>query len=371
MFGLAMTLWFGVDFVSGTHAEPAQDDLEKIFSQGTPADARHALLELGNEGVAALTNRFHAPDYQIASRAVEVFCYGFAGDSTVAGKDFVARALPGLMTCLSSDRAALRSRALWLVGNLGRKAEPALDQLLAAAKEPESTRFIIKKAAIKSIGEIRSRPAQCLPVLESLLEHEDAQIVEYAIRAIGLFESAAQSYHGRLEALAQKGNEKITAAAEAALERLKLAPAPKAGDRAPDFRVPLVSGPEALALSDQRGKLVLLDFWSTTCAPCMAPLEKYERLVAENQSQWKDKIAVIAISMDSDVQAVRRHLRSRGWNRVTHVWNGNQEDLARAYRVHALPDTLLIDAEGVILWRGHPGDLDFEAKASEWTSRRK
>src|SRR5690606_19455555 len=127
-----------------------------------------------------LTNRFHSPNYQIASRAVEVFCYGFAGDSTEQGKNFVARALPGLMACISGDRDAVRSRALWLIGNLGRKAEPAVDLLLAAAQQPESTRYIIKKAAIKSTGEIRSRPEQSLPVLESLLDDQDAQVVEYA-----------------------------------------------------------------------------------------------------------------------------------------------------------------------------------------------
>lgn len=361
-----MTLSLSVELVSWSYAEPDRGELEKAFSRGAPAEARHILLQLGNEGVVALTNRFHSPDHQIASRAIEVFCYGFAGDNTEQGRGFVARALPGLMTCLSGDRDAIRSRALWLIGNLGRKAEPALDQLLAAAQGPESTRYIIKKAAIKSIGEIRSRPEQCLPVLVSLLEDEDAQIVEYAIRAIGLFESDAASHRGRLEALAQTNNEKIAAAAKAAMERLKLPPVPKAGDRAPDFRVPVVSGAGTVSLSEQRGKLVLLDFWSTTCPPCMAPLEKYERLLAENQNQWKNKIAVIAISMDSEVHAVRRHLQSRGWNRVTHLWNANQEDLARSYRIHGLPDTLLIDAHGFILWRGHPGDLDFEAKATEW-----
>ena len=81
------------------------------------------------------------------------------------------------------------------------------------------------------------------------------------------------------------------------------------------------------------------------------------------------KIAIIAISMDSEVQAVRRHLKSRGWNRVTHVWSANQEEFARTYRIHGLPDTLLIDSNGVIVWRGHPGDLDFKAKATEWIAK--
>lgn len=364
---LAVSLW--LNLVICSHAEAVGGDLENIFTRGAPTEARRMLLELGDEGVAFLTNRFHSPDYQIASRAVEVFCYGFAGDSTEEGKTFVAQALPGLMTCISDEGDAIRSRALWLIGNLGRKGEPAVDLLLAAAQQSESSRYIIKKAAIKSIGEIRSRPERCLPVLDSLLDHEDAKVVEYAIRAIGLFESEALSYRPRLQALAQTDDEKIATTAKTALERLKLRPAPEAGDSAPDFSLSMVSGSKNVRLSNQRGKLVLLDFWSTTCPPCMAPLEKYEHLLAKNQEAWKEKIAIIAISIDSEVETVRRHLKSKGWNRVTHLWNTNQEEVTRAYRIHGLPDTLLIDASGVILWRGHPADLDFETKATEWIAK--
>src|SRR5262249_36648344 len=58
---------------------------------------------------------------------------------------------------------------------------------------------------------------------------------------------------------------------------VKVALGPRVGDTAPDLSVRAFSG-ETVSLSGLRGRYVLLDFWATWCAPCVASLPALSRL---------------------------------------------------------------------------------------------
>jgi len=63
---------------------------------------------------------------------------------------------------------------------------------------------------------------------------------------------------------------------------------------APDFSLPTLDGKTA-RLSDYSGKVVLIDFWSTTCDPCLAEMPHLVDLYKKH----KDKgFVVLAISLD-------------------------------------------------------------------------
>lgn len=68
-----------------------------------------------------------------------------------------------------------------------------------------------------------------------------------------------------------------------------------AGPPAPDFSLPALDG-KTVRLSDYRGKsVVLIDFWSTTCDPCLVEMPH----LVELYKQHKDKgFIVLAVSMD-------------------------------------------------------------------------
>lgn len=84
-----------------------------------------------------------------------------------------------------------------------------------------------------------------------------------------------------------------TATATATGEPTGEAPTSK-GPAAPDFTLPTLDGKNA-SLSDYKGKVVLIDFWSTTCDPCLVEMPHIVDIYNKN----KDKgFIVLAVSLD-------------------------------------------------------------------------
>src|SRR5699024_874359 len=65
---------------------------------------------------------------------------------------------------------------------------------------------------------------------------------------------------------------------------------------APDFALQARNG-EVWKLSDHRGELIVLNFWSVTCPPCVKELPTLERLA--RKLKGREDIEVVAISADS------------------------------------------------------------------------
>jgi peroxiredoxin len=126
---------------------------------------------------------------------------------------------------------------------------------------------------------------------------------------------------------------------------------------APDFALKDASG-ASVRLSDYKGKVVLLNFWATWCAPCKAEIPWF----ADFERNYKARgLAVIGLSLDED-----------GWKSVRPYMDGKNvnyrivlgdDSVTRNYGgVESLPETLLIDREGRIAARhiGIAGKSEYE-----------
>jgi cytochrome c biogenesis protein CcmG/thiol:disulfide interchange protein DsbE len=111
---------------------------------------------------------------------------------------------------------------------------------------------------------------------------------------------------------------------------------------APDFVLTDSTG-KVVRLSDYRGKVVLLNFWATWCAPCKAEVPWFVDL----QRKYSDDLVVLGVSFDDDGwSAVRPFLSERHVNYP--VMLANPEMPATYQKVESLPTTFLIDRRGRI-----------------------
>jgi len=109
---------------------------------------------------------------------------------------------------------------------------------------------------------------------------------------------------------------------------------------APDFTVS--DNGHSFSLHDLRGKVVVLNFWATWCPPCV---EEMPSLVAMQQT-LKDRVTVVAVSIDVDGDAYRQFIKSHNVALLT-VRDASQTSNS-LYGTYRFPETYIIDRAGKI-----------------------
>lgn len=118
-------------------------------------------------------------------------------------------------------------------------------------------------------------------------------------------------------------------------------------ETAPDFCLPLVGdGEQQLALSDFRGKAVLITFWVTWCPACQQDLPQKEVFYRSLDSERVDFITVNVTGRETYPEAVTEFLEK---HRLTFpVLRDNGTKMYDAYGITSVPTSVLIGPDGRI-----------------------
>ena len=129
---------------------------------------------------------------------------------------------------------------------------------------------------------------------------------------------------------------------------------PTRSDPAADFALTTIDG-SRIRLTDYRGKLLLLHFYGTWCAPCETEMPE---LVRVRQAFSESQLAMVGIAVNETQgeRAVREWVEKFN---ITYPQALATSEVVSGYWIQGVPVTYLIDAQGRIRYRWD-GDRDFE-----------
>jgi thiol-disulfide isomerase/thioredoxin len=122
------------------------------------------------------------------------------------------------------------------------------------------------------------------------------------------------------------------------------------GEVAPDVVGVDLAG-KSLALHQVNGRLILVNFWATWCAPCMAELPALERL---HQSLRDRGFTVLGVAVDDSLENIREAVARNG---ITYpVLLDEQGKSKRLFELKGFPESFVLDAEKRVLIINDPAE---------------
>jgi peroxiredoxin len=109
---------------------------------------------------------------------------------------------------------------------------------------------------------------------------------------------------------------------------------------APDFTLSTLGGPN-LRLQEQRGQVVMINFWASWCGPCRVEMPHLARLYEKYRSAG---FTVLAVNIDEDPHKAANLARQLGMRFP--VLLDTEKKVSRLYDLSTMPSTVLVDRDG-------------------------
>ena len=126
----------------------------------------------------------------------------------------------------------------------------------------------------------------------------------------------------------------------------------RVGAEAPAYAAETLDG-ERMAISQLRGRPVLLNVWATWCHPCRQEIPALEQL---HRTYAPRGLHVVGVSIDQgdQQQGIREFLQEYGASYP--IWLDPDGEIQTAYSTMGVPNTFLIGPDGTVLWK-HVGPV--------------
>lgn len=113
-----------------------------------------------------------------------------------------------------------------------------------------------------------------------------------------------------------------------------------AQETAPDFTLKSNSG-ENIRLAEQRGKVVMLNFWATWCAPCRKEMPLLDDLYNRYNAAGFE---LYGVNVEPESEPANKMAKEMGLNFP--ILYDTDSKVSRLYNVDAMPTTVVIDRDG-------------------------
>ena len=114
------------------------------------------------------------------------------------------------------------------------------------------------------------------------------------------------------------------------------------GSEAPDFAAADLRG-RPLALSQLRGRVVVLDFWATWCGPCLLAMPGLQEVHEEFGGRG---VEVLAVNLGEDPEDVGRFLEENGYTFA--VVADEERAIGRLFGVRGIPAQVVLNQKGLV-----------------------
>ncbi len=135
------------------------------------------------------------------------------------------------------------------------------------------------------------------------------------------------------------------------------------GKLAPDFSLKSMSG-ENIRLSEMRGKVVMINFWATWCAPCRKEMPLLNDLYNKHKNSG---FVLLGVNIDNTPKNAEKMAKKLGINFP--ILFDNSKKVSEAYKVSAMPFTIILDRSGKVnqIHKGYlPGyEKKYDAQVSK------
>ena len=108
-------------------------------------------------------------------------------------------------------------------------------------------------------------------------------------------------------------------------------------------------------IKELKGKVILVNFWATWCAPCVSEMPEFEKLHRELEGR---PFAVLAVSVDKNASTVEKFAGKNNLSFPILIDQG--EAVARSWGTTGLPETFIIDREGNVAYK-IIGPIEYES----------